>query len=197
MRPSYGYATPNSAPEIIDARSQQRSLEMLVMLARRASVTPLLHNTALKIIGEYGCRGREDDCELQSVFDTLKRGNGAIPPFKNGYQYVADPRYADYFKSPVDIINNCMKGACGGDCDDHTGLIMALLGSIGWKVGARAWGPKNATGYSHVYAVVAYPKKPDDKTGKFSSVVALDTTVPDSEVGWEPPRGNVLTAWMD
>jgi hypothetical protein len=72
-----------------------------------------------------------------------------------------------------------------------TALVIALAGSLGWKCGARAWG-KTADGYSHVYPVVAFPKRPP-----FQKIVGLDTTVPDSKVGWEPPKAHVLTAWLE
>lgn len=75
------------------------------------------------------------------------------------------------------------------NCDDHTSLICALLTSIGWHCGLRAWG-KTAAEYSHVYAVVGYPKKnPEEDVG-------MDTTVPSAKVGWEPPGGSVMTAWL-
>lgn len=77
------------------------------------------------------------------------------------------------------------------NCDDHVGVVCALAGALGWRTGLRAWGPRGSGGYSHVYPVVAYPKRPP-----WSSAVALDTTVPEFGAGDEPPRGNVLTAWL-
>jgi hypothetical protein len=60
-------------------------------------------------------------------------------------------------------------------------------------VGLRAWGPRNSQDYEHVYAVAMLPKH----GGPSSRVVGLDTTVDESSVGWEPPNGRVLTAWLD
>jgi hypothetical protein len=79
------------------------------------------------------------------------------------------------------------------NCDGHAALIAALLGSIGFMVGLRAWGPKNAQDYQHVYAVVVYPKA----GGPGARVIGLDSTVEESKVGWEPPPGRILTAWLD
>jgi hypothetical protein len=185
---------------VVDAKTQEKSLQMLGELTQRAILTPTIRNTALRIIGSAGCNSREDRCELDAVFSAVKDGDPNVRPFHNGFKYVADPRFADYFASPTDIVNNCAKGACGGDCDEHAALIAALLGSIGWKVGLRAYGIAGTGGYSHVYAVVAFPKKPKQiGTGKFAweKVLALDTTVPSSRVSWEPPKGNVLTAWLE
>lgn len=200
----YGYARSGAifdSPRVIEAGTQERSLIMLAELAQRASVHPDVRMTAMKVLGHdaYGgadrCGARDDLCELQAIFDTIKKGDQSVAPFAQGFKYVADPRFADYFASPADTIRNCLKGACGGDCDDHCLLMMAMLASIGWKVGARAWGRKNAGGFSHVYAVVAFPKRPDEK-GRFDRVIAMDTTVEESVVGWEPPKGEVLTAWI-
>lgn len=74
-------------------------------------------------------------------------------------------------------------------CDDHAGLICALAGSIGFRMGLRAWGPPNSDEFVHVYAVAAYPKRPPH-----TQIVGMDTTVDESYVGWEPPKGRVLTA---
>jgi hypothetical protein len=76
------------------------------------------------------------------------------------------------------------------NCDDHAALICALLSSLGFVVGLRAWGAKKGE-YTHVYAVVALPKiQPEQFAG-------LDTTVEESSPGWEPPKGYVITAWLD
>lgn len=180
---SYGFSQTKTLP------TQRASLKALAELARAATIDPLVRNTALKIV--QACRSRDDVCELEAIFRAVKDGDPAVTPLKNGFKYVADPRYSDYFTAPADSLRACLKGACGGDCDDHTSLIAGLAGSIGWKMGLRAWGPKDADGYVHVYAVAAYPKRPP-----FKQVYGLDTTVDDSRLGWEPPHANVMTAWL-
>lgn len=188
--PSFGYDNPRgSQNRLVDLATQQESLQALAELVQRATVNPLIRNTAVKIV--QPCDSREDFCELKAIFDAVKTGIRSVPPLADGLKYVADPRYADYFESPVDTLHQCMKGACGSDCDGHAGLICALAGAIGWVVGLRAYGPRNEQGYSHVYAVALFPKK-----GPYERVVGMDTTVPSSELGWEPPKGNVLTAWL-
>jgi hypothetical protein len=59
-------------------------------------------------------------------------------------------------------------------------------------VGARAWGKKQ-NDYQHVYSVVALPKNGPAPENYFGT--GLDTTVPQSDVGWEPRGGYILTAW--
>ena len=198
---TFGYQ--NSSHRLVDAETQENALRLLGELVQRASVHPAVRTAALQIIQSAGCDSREDACEVQAIFDAVRYGDPSIPWLKTGFKYVADPRYADYFSSPVDTIAACQKGACGGDCDDHAALIAALLGSIGWKVGLRAYGVPGQRGYSHVYAVVAFPKKPKHLAGPsgpklvWDKVLGLDTTVPSAKPGWEPPKGNVLTGWLD
>lgn len=172
-------------------------MRLLADLAQEKSVDPLVRNTAVRIVTPVLVAGAHrspttDMRELEAIFEAVKYGNKDIQPFVSGLRYVADSRFADYFESPVDIINNCIRGACASDCDGHAGLIAAMLASIGWKVGLRAYGTPGSGGFSHVYPVVAFPKKPPVR-----EVLGLDTTVPESSVGWEPPKGNVLTAWLE
>lgn len=194
----FGYAHTS---RVLDLPSQSAALQTLGELTRRATVDPYLRNTALKII--RNCAGRDDSCELDAIYYAVKHGDPDIPALANGIKYVADPRYADYFSSPVDTLKNAERGAAAGDCDDHSSLIAALAGGCGWKVGLRAWGPKGGNGFSHVYPVVAFPKRArlvhvnGQPMGAFDRVLGLDTTVDEAEVGWEPPRGEVITCWLD
>lgn len=184
---SFGYQQQGA--RYYEPEDQIESLKVLGELTQRSSISPLIRNTAMKIVRD--CGSRDDYCELEAIYNAVKYGDKDVPPLKNGFKYVADPRYADYFTSPEDTLNACMKGACGGDCDDHVALVCALTASLGWKSGLRAWGRLNDSGYSHVYPVVLFPKRPT-----WNKVVALDTTVPEFGAGDEPPKGNVLTAWL-
>jgi transglutaminase-like putative cysteine protease len=113
--------------------------------------------------------------------------SGSLPPST----FFGDSRYADQFTGPARMLEECAQGSCAGDCDDHAALVAALAGAVGFRSGLRAYGPKNKNGYSHVYAVAYVPKRhPTD-------LVALDTTVPHADVGWQPPKGRVMTAVID
>lgn len=171
-------------------------------MAQRGSIDPLVRTTTLQVLQAYGVEARDDDGELHAIYEAVKVGHPNVPALKNGFPYRNDPRYADYFTAPADSLRACLKGAPGGDCDDATLLIGAMLGSIGWRVGMRGWGEDNAPGMIHVYPVAAYPKRavPAGTAGfgqaVYTRTVGLDATVPEAYVGWEPPRSsNVLTAW--
>lgn len=148
---------------------------------------PLVRETAFSIISD--CASRDDECELEAIFNAVKHGDQRVAPLKRGFKYIADPRSTDYFTAPHRSLSACLRGACGGDCDDHTALICSLAGAIGFKVGLRAWG-EYGEDFSHVYAVAMLSKRNPTR------VVGLDTTVEESSVGWEPPRGRVMTAWL-
>lgn len=186
---------------VFDAGTQQRALEQLGRLTQRATVDPYVRGVALLIINQ--CQQRDDACELHAIYDAVKSGREDIPPLRYGIKYVADPRFADYFTAPGDTLRAAERGANGGDCDDHSALVAGLCGAVGWKVGLRAYGPREAGGFIHVYPVVAYPKRGrpvvrDGERGiEYDAVYGMDTTVDEAHVGWEPPSGNVLTCWLD
>lgn len=119
----------------------------------------------------------------------MKHGDDRVKGLENGLKYMSDPRWADFFTSPSRTLKQLADGYNSGDCDDSCALVMALLGSLGFVVGARAWGKQKGE-YTHVYAVVGLPKIGPQE------FVPLDTTV-DEDLGWEPPGGHTLTAILD
>ena len=70
-----------------------------------------------------------------------------------------------------------------------------LAASVGFMVGARAWGKGTSGDYAHVYPVAAVPKNGPWPKGYIGH--GLDITVPRSEVGWEPEGGHFMTAWVN
>ena len=189
-------ARSNKSARLFDAGTQENALQKMHEVAQRAAIHPDTVTVAKQITHE--CESREDLCEVSAIFEAVKSGNANVPAFHNGMKYMRDPRFADYFTSPVDMLRNCTQDACAGDCDDHAMMIVALLAALGWKVGLRAYGTER-NAYSHVYAVVAFPKIPIQQGERlvWTRVLGLDTTVPRSSVGWEPPRANVLTSWLE
>lgn len=76
------------------------------------------------------------------------------------------------------------------NCDDMSALIAALAGVVGFTTALRAWGPAHGNDFEHVYALAGLPK--NNPTQWY----AMDTTVQRAYVGWEPPPGRVLTAYV-
>jgi hypothetical protein len=187
--------------------TQPGSLEKMAELVRKGSIDPLVRTTTHQVLQSAGLTAatggaRDDDAELHAIYDAVKNGDPNVPALRSGFMYVNDPRAADYFTSAPDSLRACLKGACAGDCDDHTILTGAMLGSIGWRVGMRGWGPPGESAMIHVYPVVAYPKRAQVGTngfgdGSYSRAVGLDSTVDTAYVGWEPPRSDqVTTVWI-
>lgn len=175
---------------VYEVASQKKALEELAKLIEKSSADPLVRNAALAIT--HNCDSRDDGCEIAAVFNAVKHGTDVVKGLEKGLKYMSDPRWADFFTSPSRLLRQSAvdQAYAAGDCDDHAALICALLSSLGFVVGLRAWGAKKGE-YTHVYAVVALPKiQPEQFAG-------LDTTVEESSPGWEPPKGYVITAWLD
>lgn len=174
--------------QIVNAKTQVAALMQMAHMVERAIPNPAIVKAARAITASVDAR--DDEGELEAIFDAVKTGTDAVPGLSTGVRYVADPRDTDYYVAPAKLLEFCADGACGSDCDEVSMLVCALAGAIGFPVGLRAYAPRKGTDFEHVYAVAAYPK--NDPT----TVVGLDTTVPSSSVGWEPPKGYVETAWL-
>ena len=184
-------ATVPTTARITEAPDQRAALLQLRDLVQPDVAHPLIREVALQAISV--CSSRDDQCEVEAIFDLVKHGRPDVPGFERGYKYVADPNWTDLFTAPHKIVEMLRKGINGGDCDDHSGLICALLGSLGFETGLLAYGPPGTSGYTHVLPVVFLPKRPGAK----SYMAGLDSTVRESSVGWLPPhttdgKANVL-----
>jgi len=192
-------ASSASAPfKFEDVPDQAAGLKRMAQLIANGlsttKSTPVLIRTARQITAD--CDGRDDMCEVEAIFDAVKNGTDKVPALSKGVRYVSDTRGTDHFQSAYATLKECEAGACAEDCDGHAVLLASLLLALGFKVGVRAWGPKIGTkAYSHVYAVVAIPKHGPWPKGYGGH--GLDTTVPDSYVGWEPRKGETLTYWIE
>lgn len=171
---------------IREAGSQEAALMELARLAERSSVDPRILHAARAITND--CDSRNDECELRAVYEAVKHGDARVEGLERGVRYVSDPVYADQFTAPNRLLAECALGACAEDCDGHAALVVSLCSALGFKAGLRAYGSKNSRGYSHVYAVAWLPKRQPTR------IVGMDTTVPYARVGWQPPRGRVMTA---
>lgn len=173
---------------VFEVGGQKKALAELAKLVEKSTVDPLVRNAALQLTNDVP--QRDDEGEVQAIFAAVKHGDDRVTGLENGFKYMSDPRWADFFTAPSRTLKQLSAGVNGGDCDDHASLICALLGSLGFVVGLRAWGRTKGE-FTHVYAVVGLPKLNPER------FVGLDTTVDESEVGWEPPKGHVLTAVLD
>jgi hypothetical protein len=195
------YSTVGTKAKIFSLPGDQKNaLLQLRAVAQPDVAHPLVRERALQMVSI--CEARNDLCEVEAVFDAVKNGRPDVPGFERGVKYVADPNWADLFHAPHKIIEMLQQGINGFDCDDHTALVCALLGSIGFTTGMLAYGPPGSDEFIHVLAVVKLPKR---LTGQVS-MAGLDTTVDEATVGWLPPHvykpdrhdrlAKTLLAWL-
>jgi hypothetical protein len=171
--------------------NQLQALNALAGLIRKGGEHPRVRAAALRIVSE--CPSRDDECELQAIFDAVKSGTPLVRGLRRGLPYRADPKSIDFFASADRMLSMCEHDACGEDCDGHCVLNGALAHSLGFTVGARAYG-KSPGEYVHVYAVALVPKRAQF-AGANAKIVGMDTTVPRSYLGWQPPPGHYKTSW--
>lgn len=180
-----------------NAKTQGASLEKLAECVQADITNEAIYTAARQITA--GCDARDDLCELHAIFDAVQNGTDKVKGMSRGVRYVSDPSTADWFVRPKKMLEQCAIGACAEDCDSHAALIAALCGSLGFRVGVRAYGPNKNGPLTHVYAVVLTPKISRDEFGNGSkdvTVRGMDTTVSGASVGWQPPPGRAVTAWI-
>lgn len=186
----------------LTVQNQRQQLEEIIGLVRKGIANPTVRETALLIVKNAGCpnqnvssasRDQIDLCQLKAVYEAVKNGDSDVPGLEHGVPYMADPAGFDLYTAPARLLKACKAGmgSCHEDCDGLTALICALAGTLGFEAGARAWGKPGGDGYQHVFCVVKFPKR--EKTGELS----LDVTVPRAKVGWHPPEGRIMTAWVN
>jgi transglutaminase-like putative cysteine protease len=126
---------------------------------------PRIRKLALELT--RACGRNDGQCETQRVYEAVKRKvryTGDVAPVKHPDGTV-EP--IDYFQSPWRTWE-----FGGGDCDDHSGLIAALLSSIGVPVRLRVTAPTKISDWGHIYPVAGLPKETPKKW------FAVDTTLP-------------------
>lgn len=184
---------------------QKNVLSTMAGYVKKAILSERVYTVARQMTS--GCDSKDDMCELQAIFDSVKYGNENVRTksgrsyMEKGLRYVADPTIGDFHVVPEKMLAQCEMGACAEDCDSHAMLIAALCGSIGFRVGLRGYGPSVKGPLTHVYAVVLAPKavRVDDLGNPVQGadqLIGMDSTVKQSSLGWEPPPGAVITAWI-
>lgn len=82
---------------------------------------------------------------------------------RNHLTYVMDPDGAEYFQSPLVLLNRIFSGQPAyGDCDDHVLLLGALLVSVGVPVVVNGVKLPGATHFNHVILQAVINGRPVD-----------------------------------
>lgn len=133
------------------------------------------------------CEGRDERCELEVVYGSVKHGPIPLPAKGGGavagpgLRFVNDPRFVDAYPSAGKTLRWLADGARGEDCDGHTILVDSLLNALGWQTGCVI-ASRDGSEFVHVFPVAGYPKEVPREW------VPIDTTVPQASAGWWPPR---------
>src|SRR5271170_6996420 len=101
--------------QLLNVRSQKAALMQMAKMVERAITDPKIVQAAKAITADV--EARDDEGELQAIFDAVKPGTNAVPGLENGVRYVADSRDTDYYTAPAKLLQMCAAGSCGGDCD--------------------------------------------------------------------------------
>lgn len=110
--------------------------------------------------------------EVKAVFNWMRAN----------VRYIRDMATIDTFALAMRTIE-----AHGGDCDDYTIALGALLMSIGYTVRMKTIQTKDADDWNHIYLEVGLPP------GKATRWKALDASVA-QPAGWEAPA-SIIKKW--
>lgn len=159
--PRSGLGRPSM--EFRSVRSLDERVRIIKDLVKKGIRNPLIRQESVWLVS--GCPDRDEGCEIARIFWYVKAN----------VRYTQDIYGIDTYQAPQRTIQ-----FKGGDCDDQASLLCSMLGAIGFQTGFRV---VSTTGkaWEHIYALVGVPKKAPEK------VLPLDTTVPSSYPGWEPP----------
>lgn len=166
-----------------DDLSIRERLELMQGMVAADVRDPSMRKLALQVTST--CPERDDACEIRAIYAYVKRNlrySGDIGPHKL------------WPGGPVDGVDLYVRGKRAlengaEDCDGHTTTVSGLAVLNGFTAKFRATSPSRfgQNNYTHVYALVGYPKNDPKKW------IPLDTTLPgDDRLGEEAPHAKAL-----
>jgi hypothetical protein len=133
---------------------------------------------ALSIIGSRGVAGHDEINEIRAITHWVKAN----------LRYVKEPVGVEIFHTGRRLIKDIEQGKGNGDCDDFVILAGALLGSIGYPVGALIVDSSGNGQYNHVMLVT----KTFTKTKEFGNDwIPIELIYPDFEMGESVPVSKI------
>jgi hypothetical protein len=149
---------------------------------RKDSLKPIIREKALAVLtrkcettsgGKRWCITPKDyESEVRALYAAVQDANS-----DTALRYVRDHVVVDQFTAADKLIK--LKG---GDCDDGTILLGAMLRSVGYPTKMRVIQDSNSSTWSHIYLLVGLPPTNPNKW------VPLDWSMyPFKAPGWEAP----------
>lgn len=154
---------PDTKVKRVPLPQGDRGIEITIGWMRRASSdgarNPQVRQLALQIV--RGVANKDSAGELAAIYEWVKQ----------------NIRFRGEWDETIQAPEVTLKFGAG-DCDDHSVLLCALLGSIGYRCRFKTVAVRGERDFTHVYAEALDPA---------SGWTALDTTVDQAYPGWEPP----------
>jgi hypothetical protein len=149
---------------------------------RKDSLKPDIREKALAVLsrkcpapngGKQWCvEPKNHEAEIVAIFKAVQDANSDL-----ALRYVRDHVEVDQFTAADKLLK-----VGGGDCDDGTILLGALLRAVGYPVKARVVQDTGSPSWSHIYLLVGTPPTGPTKW------VPLDWSMyPYKPAGWEAP----------
>jgi len=162
--------------------SIQERVDYIAERIRKDSLKPIVREKALAVLtrkcetgsgGKRWCIAPKDyENEIRALYAAVQDANSDV-----AIRYVRDHIAVDQFHAADKLMR--LKG---GDCDDGTILLGAMLRSVGYPVKMRVIQDRASPTWSHIYLLVGLPPTNPNKW------VPLDWSVyPFKNPGWEAP----------
>ncbi len=133
---------------------------------------------AVEIVKQAGVQGHDELGELRAIKNWVQ----------TNAHYIKDPFGVEFFFTARRQIRDIEKGTHGGDCDDFVVLGGALLGSLGYPVGALIVDSNNDGVFNHVMLVT----KTFSPTRQFGdSWIPIELIYPQFKLGESVPISKV------
>ena len=133
---------------------------------------------AVQIINQAGVKGHDELGEIRAITKWVQRN----------CHYVKDPHGVEFFFTARRQIKDIEAGKHSGDCDDFVILGGALLGSVGYPVGALIVDSNNDGVFNHVMLVT----KTFSPTREFgNNWIPIELIYPQFQLGQSVPISRV------
>lgn len=163
--------TPTPRARVVRVANINERVQRVIRQIQIGREDPVVRQAAVEAVsqrcGDQWCTPEKDHtAEVAAVFGEVRRR----------VRYCHDIRSADTFQSARRTLE-----FGGGDCDDFTITLGAMLEAIGFHVAARVVQTVDAEDFNHIYLLCGVPPTQPTRW------VPLDASV-DRPPGWEAPK---------
>ena len=166
----------------VHAPGIRQRLSIIRSAVKRGGADARVRELALGILtrkcGESWCVAEKDwKAEATALFDYVREN----------VRYTRDPLRHDTYVSA----SRTLGAWRGGDCDDLTIALGALLESVGFQTMMRVVQTEGNNGFNHIYLAAVLPEGGGALGGGRPETFALDASM-DKPAGWEVPESMVI-----